>query len=320
MPAPRIFISSTCYDLKYIRENLKFFVHTLGYEPILSEEGSIYYDPKLHVADACIAEVPACQIFILIIGGCSGANYKDTEKSITNAEYTEAVKAKIPIFALVEKDVYDQFRVYISNKNNTFIKPDQIKYPAVDSIKIFQFIDEVQNQAINNALVPFSDFEEIQKYIKQQWSSMFFHLLTAKSEANRVGDILSAISLNTEKIEFFTRQVVTSIATPLAKLKVEFYDFIILREVTHDLVYWKFRPSPELFLKNKTLDELCDGKISIDDSPEYGNLTITSGGPPYKIGKGRLENDRNQYEEVRKELLKRLKDNNINLEDFIKNT
>lgn len=26
MATPRIFVSSTCYDLKYIRENLKFFV------------------------------------------------------------------------------------------------------------------------------------------------------------------------------------------------------------------------------------------------------------------------------------------------------
>ncbi len=49
MPAPRVFISSTLYDLKYIRENLKFFVRSFGYEPVLSEEGAIFYDPKLSV-------------------------------------------------------------------------------------------------------------------------------------------------------------------------------------------------------------------------------------------------------------------------------
>jgi len=26
MPTPRVFVSSTCYDLKYIPENLKFFI------------------------------------------------------------------------------------------------------------------------------------------------------------------------------------------------------------------------------------------------------------------------------------------------------
>ncbi len=30
MPTPRVFVSSTCYDLKYIRENLKFFIRNLG--------------------------------------------------------------------------------------------------------------------------------------------------------------------------------------------------------------------------------------------------------------------------------------------------
>ena len=48
MLAPRVFVSSTGYDLKYIRENLMFFIKNLGYEPALSEEDSILYDPKLH--------------------------------------------------------------------------------------------------------------------------------------------------------------------------------------------------------------------------------------------------------------------------------
>ena len=38
MAVPRVFVSSTCYDLKYIRENLKYFIRSLGYEPVLSEE------------------------------------------------------------------------------------------------------------------------------------------------------------------------------------------------------------------------------------------------------------------------------------------
>jgi hypothetical protein len=52
MAIPRVFISSTWYDLKYIRENLRYFVKTLGYEPVLSEEGSVFYDPSLHTHDA----------------------------------------------------------------------------------------------------------------------------------------------------------------------------------------------------------------------------------------------------------------------------
>ncbi|MAF85774.1 MAG: hypothetical protein CL875_04780 [Dehalococcoidales bacterium] len=60
MAIPRVFISSTCYDLKYIRENLKCFIRTLGYEPVLSEEGPIYFDPAMSTQDSCLREVSSC--------------------------------------------------------------------------------------------------------------------------------------------------------------------------------------------------------------------------------------------------------------------
>jgi hypothetical protein len=317
MPTPRIFISSTCYDLKYIRENLRYFINTLGYDPILSEEGSVFYDPQLHITDACLAEVPLCQLFILIIGGHFGSKYKDSDKSITNKEYKEAVKAKIPIFALVEREVHEQYRVYDSNKSNPGLDPDQIKYPGVDSTKIFQFIEEVKAQTINNALVPFSDFEEIQNYLRLQWAGMFYHFLTRDSEAKRIGDILTALSRNTDKIEFFTRQVITSVAAPKEKLKVEFYDFIISYEVTHNLVCWNIQPSPQSFLKNQTLNELCGGEIVIEEDREGDISFLTYGGPPYKCSRERYDKISKEYKEIRRALLKKLEENNISLEDFL---
>ena len=177
MAIPRVFISSTCYDLKYIRENLKYFIHTLGYEPVLSEEGSIFFDPRKDVTDSCLSEVPNCQLFVLIIGGRFGGEYKDTEKSITNVEYEEATRLKIPVFALVEHAVNAQYQVYLSNKENKNIDENEINYPAVDSIKIFEFIGEVRHNAVNNALVPFRDFADIESYLRKQWAGMMFSFL-----------------------------------------------------------------------------------------------------------------------------------------------
>jgi hypothetical protein len=74
---------------------------------VLSEDGAVFYDPTLHTHDACLAEVPNCQMFVLIIGGRYGGKYKDDEHSITNAEYREAVRLKIPVFALVDNSVYN---------------------------------------------------------------------------------------------------------------------------------------------------------------------------------------------------------------------
>ena len=116
MATPRVFISSTCYDLKYIRENLKYFIKTLGYEPILSEEGDIYYNPLLHTHDACLGEVFSCQMMVLIIGGRYGGEFKESEVSITNREYEAAIERKIPIFALVDSAVLNEHYVYKDNK------------------------------------------------------------------------------------------------------------------------------------------------------------------------------------------------------------
>ncbi|MFK5895110.1 MAG: DUF4062 domain-containing protein [Pseudomonadota bacterium] len=109
MAAPRVFISSTFYDLKYVRDNLKYFVKTIGYEPVLSEEGSVFYNPVEHTHDACLSELPNCQILVLIIGGRYVGEFHDKEHSITNAEYKEAVKLNIPVFALVDQQVHNFF-------------------------------------------------------------------------------------------------------------------------------------------------------------------------------------------------------------------
>jgi hypothetical protein len=57
MAIPRIFISSTCYDLYDLRNNLREFIKSFDYEPVMSEFGDIFYDYTLHVQDACLKEI-----------------------------------------------------------------------------------------------------------------------------------------------------------------------------------------------------------------------------------------------------------------------
>jgi hypothetical protein len=45
MAKPRVFVSSTYYDLKHVRSSLDLFVESLGFEPVLSEKGNIAYSP-----------------------------------------------------------------------------------------------------------------------------------------------------------------------------------------------------------------------------------------------------------------------------------
>lgn len=331
MPAPRVFISSTCYDLKYIRENLKFFIRSLGYEPVLSEEGSVTYSPDLHVQDACLAEVPACQIFILIMGGRYGSSYKDTEKSITNREYQEAVKAKIPIFALVEREVNEEYRVYLSNKEN-----QDISYPAADSTKIFDFIEEVQGQAINNALFSFSDFEEMQNYLRSQWAGLMYRFLTSESEARRVGDILSSLTRSAENIEFLTRQVADSVINePIPEIAIELYDILSRNNYLRPLYNSRLNPSPERILKYPDLDSFFKNSnvtIQIDENAtsawsrvlflDTNSIPNKSKEDYYSMSKITFSKDffdslEDEYLMIRKKFLKHLKSRGISEEDFI---
>jgi Domain of unknown function (DUF4062) len=143
--APTVFVSSTFYDLKYIRGNIEYFIQTLGYVPVLSEEGAVFYDPTLDAQDACLAEIPNCQMFVLVIGGRYGSTYHDEAHSVTNAEYKEAARLKIPIFALVEQGVYHDFQVWRANKGDTTVV-SKIEFPNTDDLRVFEFIDEVQGK------------------------------------------------------------------------------------------------------------------------------------------------------------------------------
>ena len=315
MAIPKIFISSTCYDLKYIRENLKLFIKNIGYDSVLSEEGDVYYNTNIHTHDACLSEVSSCQIFVLIIGGRYGGKYKSEDTSITNMEYRQAVELKIPIFTIVEQSVYSEHYVYTKNKGESCIDETKICYPSVDNVKIFDFIDEVRERSINNAIFPFKNYSDIEQYLRKQWAGMMYLFLTSQSESKRVSQLFEQIQTATDKIEFYTRLMANTVAEETTKAIIQMYDIIVQSNATSDLRSWKFAVTPSLIFNNPTLEDLCKDTLVI--SNEEAN-SITYGGPPYRLSRRRYEILSREYSELHINLKKLIDEKKMSIDDIDK--
>lgn len=213
MATPRVFISSTCFDLAEVRDSLISFCQGFGFEVALSEKGDVFYHPDLHTHESCVSEVSNCQLFILIIGGRFGGKYKvDPTKSITNAEYNAAKVAGIPVFTFVKEDVLADHNVYQKNKNKDFCM--NIDYPSMDkqeySENIFQFIDSVRGSSVNNGFFAFRYARDLHESLRKQWAGMFFDFLSNRAVSNQIkttNESITNLSIASEKIEELIKKV-----------------------------------------------------------------------------------------------------------------
>lgn len=137
---PAVFISSTCYDLKQIRQNMRDFIENdLGYEAILSEFDSFSTNPGINTTDNCLRVVEErADIFVLVVGGRYGYVTNHADKSITNLEYLRAKSKGVPIYVFVDQTIINLLSVWEKNPNGDFSN-------IVDSNKVFSFVKELRS-------------------------------------------------------------------------------------------------------------------------------------------------------------------------------
>ncbi|MFZ6781348.1 DUF4062 domain-containing protein [Undibacterium sp. Ji83W] len=216
MAIPKVFVSSTCFDLSEVREQLKKFIDGYGFDAVLSEHGDVFYHPDLHTHEACVHEVSNCQLFILIIGGRFGGTYiADKDKSITNAEYIAARENNIPVFVYIKESVFSSHLVYGQNKKNPFVA--QIDYPGIEkqehAIDIFRFVDDVRKSSRNNALETFSIFADIESHLRKQWAGMIYDMLKSreiKAQMVATNNLIAEINSSSQKLEELVKSLYRS--------------------------------------------------------------------------------------------------------------
>ena len=200
MARPRIFVSSTYYDLKHLRSSLENFIESLGFEPILSEKGDIAYAPDASLDNSCYRDASSADIFVLIIGGRYGSvasvenkkpsrTFFERYDSITKLEYRHAVSNDVPAYILIEANVYSEFRTFLENKGNK-----DINYAHIDSVNIFYLIEDILSQPKNNPVFSFDRYSEVEEWLREQWAGLFKELLRRLSGQQHLATLSSKIS------------------------------------------------------------------------------------------------------------------------------
>lgn len=237
MPAPRLFVSSTCYDLQDVRHALRQFIMDFGFEPVMSEFGDIFYAYESHVQDACLDAIEKCNLFLLIVGNNYGSLYhneKDTKNvpsSITLKEFSKALEVDIPkhifINRFVEHD-YRNFRRHFEEKLKEYFDEHDVKddetqlainrvraemdrdypFPQPNYRFVFHFLDQINDLKVNNAVFTFEVFGDINEQLRRQWAGFMYEALSSsRSVSTRV---VEEFTSRIDSLERILRQLVTS--------------------------------------------------------------------------------------------------------------
>lgn len=172
----KIFLSSTCYDLKQIRTDLFEYLYSSGYTPFLSENHDFPINPQKDTIDNCIDNVKTnTDIFILVVGNRYGFQIENG-KSITNTEYLYAKKLGLPIYVFIYKPIISILPIWKKNKKGDFSD-------SVDSTKIFEFVQDLR-ETDNNWCFEFETAQDIVKVLKVQFSYLFKESLKIRTRFN----------------------------------------------------------------------------------------------------------------------------------------
>jgi hypothetical protein len=278
MAKPRIFVSSTYYDLKHIRTSIEAFIYSFGYEPVLFESGDIFFSHEKPLEESCYNELQNCHMQILIIGGSYGSSEAATtlteeEKkdqyskfnSITRKEFEVANARNIPIYFFVDNGVLSEYSTYKRNRGN-----NKIVYAHVSSVNIFSLLDDIYSLHSGNYIKGFSRSEDITDWLKGQWAHLMAEFITKRTEQielKKINNSVQELNIISNSLKAYTEAILNS-ANPaeFAKIKTE------QDSIEKDRIIKRFCQNPLIIhlldntnLKDQELFEVFLASESLDD-------------------------------------------------------
>lgn len=204
MAKPRIFISSTYYDLRQVRADLETFIKGQGYDPVLNEQGNIPYGKDDKLEDYCYKEIVNVDIVVSIIGGRYGSESKIDKNSVSQMELKTAFDLNKQVYIFIEKGVYNEYRFYLKNKETK-----GVKFNFADNVKIHEFIEFVEGLPNNNTIHAFETSSDITKFLKSQWAGLFQRFLqeqTRLKELNLIKGVENTAKTLNQLVTFLTEE------------------------------------------------------------------------------------------------------------------
>jgi hypothetical protein len=200
MARPRVFVSSTYYDLKYVRSSLELFINSLGFDSVLFEHGDVAFAPDKALDESCYREVQGSDIYVLIIGGRYGSEVSETKterqrsffeqyESISKMEYKAALDKDMPIYILIEKAVYAEYQTFRKNVRN-----ESIVYAHVDHSGVFKLIEDVLSRKRNNPMQTFDRYSEIEEWLRIQWAGLYRELLSRMHGQKQIASLAEKVN------------------------------------------------------------------------------------------------------------------------------
>jgi hypothetical protein len=151
--------------------------------------------------ESCYREVKNTDVFVLIVGGRYGSersggqdrrlskDFFDRYDSVTKMEYRAAVASDIPVYIFVERAVYAEYQTFLRNKGT-----NEIKYAHVDSVNIFLLLEEILAQPRNNPVKEFDRYEDIERWLREQWAGLFKDMLQRISGQKQLASLQQEVA------------------------------------------------------------------------------------------------------------------------------
>lgn len=171
----KVFICSTCEDLKDSRAELKKSLLKWGYEPLLNESSDFPVELGTDSYNACINAVKSCNLLVLIIGTRYGGIVEGEGISITEKEYRTACDLGIPRINFCLNKVWNLVQVVRENPGLKYPKFFTDEKAKVD--KLFAFLDFVRKYKAgktDNWVHPFEDSVQLKEILRYRLRNVSF--------------------------------------------------------------------------------------------------------------------------------------------------